>query len=41
MKRDALFEMSSKYVLANINCVYDISMESQLTDLCIDILVFK
>ena len=32
---------SSKYILANMNCVYDISMESQLTNLCIDIFVFK
>ena len=32
---------SSKYILANMNCVYDISMESQLTNLFIDIFVFK
>ena len=28
-------------MLANMNCVYDKSMESQLTNLFIDIFVFK
>ena len=37
VKRDALF----KYILANMNCNYDISMESQLTNLFIDVFVFK
>ena len=32
---------SSKYILANMNCKYDISMESQLTNLFIDTFVFK
>ena len=32
---------SSKYFIANMNCEYDISMESQLTNLFIDILISK
>ena len=34
---------SSKYVLANMNYVYSISIKTQLTNLstCIDIIVFK
>ena len=32
---------SSNYILANMNCKFDISMESQLTNLFIDIFVFK
>ena len=32
---------SSKYILANMNCKLDISIESQLTNLFIDIFVFK
>ena len=39
MKRGAL--RGSVYILANMNYVYDISMESQLTNLSIDIVVFK
>ena len=32
---------SSKYILANMNREYDISLESQLTNLFIDIFVFE
>ena len=32
---------SSKYILADMNCNYDLSMESHLTNLFIDIFVFK
>ena len=32
---------SSKYILANMNCEYDISMESQLTNLFIYTFVLK
>ena len=32
---------SSKYILVNINYVYNISIKSHLTDLPIDIFVFK
>ena len=32
---------SSKYVLANMNYVYNISTKSQLTNLFIDMIVFK
>ena len=36
-----LYLRSSKYILENMSCKYDISMESQLTNLFIDIFVFK
>ena len=32
---------SSEYILANMNDVYDISMESQIKKLFLDIFVFK
>ena len=32
---------SSKYILASMNYVYDISMKSNLTSLSIDISLFK
>ena len=36
-----LYLRSSNYILANVNCEYDISMESQLTNLFIDIFVLN
>ena len=32
---------SSKYILANMNYVYNISIKTQLTNLSIDMIVFK
>ena len=41
VKRDALFILRrSKYVLANMNYVCNISLKRQLTNLSIDMIVF-